>query len=292
VGSHLSRLVEIWTIGTGYLPAMASEYRPEQPSLDGPRAKLGWAVHHFELLHSAIREWLEPPDQPTIVAETNVAEKRYDLIYCEPRPKPPKWSLMAGDYLNNLRSTLDYVVAQAVIAEGGHPGKNHAFPIALTEDWWLNNVTSRNPKRRPGPLDGITKAGAAWTLIRDAQPYIGRDETAAKATPLATLARLNNTDKHRELNLSTLTMGDTAQIRVANANWRPHGGYLPTIGTAIEPNQKFGWLVIELIDVDHAELQVTLATDVAFDGVGLRDFRPMFEDVKALVVAFEKLLGV
>jgi hypothetical protein len=263
-----------------------------EPSLDGPRAKLGWAAHHFELLHAAIREWLEPPDQPTIVAKTNVAKQRYDLVYEEPRPKPIEWGLMAGDYLNNLRATLDHVVAQVVIAEGGRPCKHHAFPIAYAEAWWLDNVADRNPKRPSGPLDGIPQDSAAWGLIRDAQPYVGRDEAAAKASPLATLARLNNTDKHRELNITTLTMGDTAEISVKGANWRAHGGYLPPTGSAIEPNEEFGWLVIELIDIDNAELQVTLATDVAFDNVPLGDFRPMFEDVKALIVAFEDRLGV
>ncbi len=259
--------------------------------LTGVRAKLGWAVRHFELLNTAIGKWMKPPGNPTVTAEADLPNERYALIYVEPRPKPVEWSLIAGDFLHNLRSTLDHLVGQVVISEGDIPGQHHAFPISVTEDLWLANVVNRKPKRGPGPLDGISQSGAAWKLLADAQPYVGRDKTTAQATPVAALARLNNADKHRKLNLSSVAMGEKFTLNVS-ADYRLHGGYLPVTGTPIEPNKEFGWLKLELIGVDQAQLQVDFPVEVAFDEVPLSVFRAMFEDVKALVVAFENLLGV
>jgi len=259
--------------------------------LTGVRAKLGWAAHHFELLDVEIREWFQPPDQPTVTAETDLPNERYAVVYNEPRPKPTEWSLIAGDFLNNLRSTLEHLVCQVVLSEGGAPAHHHAFPIAITETAWVANVSKRDPKRGPGPLDGIAPTTAAFQLIGDAQPYIGRDKAAAQATPLASLARLNNTDKHRELNVSTLTMSDKFQITL-DTDYRLLGGYLPLTGTPIEPNREFGWLSLDLLGVDKAQIKLEMPVEIAFDGVPIRVFRTMFEDVKAIVVAFENVLGV
>jgi hypothetical protein len=260
-------------------------------ALTGVRAKLGWAVHHFELLDSAIQKWNEPPGNSTITAKPDLPNQRHALVYLEPRPKPLEWSLSAGDYLHNLRSSLEHLVCQVVVSEGGAPAHHHAFPITVTKKAWLDNVSNRDPKRGPGPLEGITPNSPAWVLIANAQPYVGRNKAAAQATPLATLARLNNIDKHRELNVSSVTMSDTFSLNVS-AEYRLLGGYLPVTGTPIEPDIEFGWLRIELIGIDHAELHIEFPVEIAFDNVPLRDFRSMFEEVKALVVAFEDLLGV
>src|SRR5262245_29046488 len=105
-------------------------------SLDGVRAKLAWAAHHFELLHMQLRKWFEPPENPSVGAEADLMNERYSVVYYEPRPKPVEWGLIAGDYLHNLRGVLDHLVCQVVVSQGGTPTKHHAFPIALRESWW------------------------------------------------------------------------------------------------------------------------------------------------------------
>jgi hypothetical protein len=86
-------------------------------------------------------------------------------------------------------------------------------------------------------------------------------------------------------------MSDKFQFSVTT-NYRVLAGYLPPTGTPIEPNQQFGWLKLDLLGVDEAQINFNMATEVAFDGVPLTEFRAMFDDVKALIVAFENLLGV
>jgi hypothetical protein len=193
--------------------------------------------------------------------------------------------LIAGDFLNNLRSVLDHLVCQVVIAQGGTPAQNHAFPLAFTEDWWIENVSDRR-RRSPGPLEGIDPTSASWSLIADNQPYKGRSKAEAEATDLATLARLNNTDKHRELHVATLAMGKEFEITL-DTEYRLRGGYLPPTGTPIEPNTPFGWLALDLIDAEKANLKLAFPVEVAFDGVPITRFRDLFEAVKSLVVAFE-----
>jgi hypothetical protein len=172
-------------------------------------------------LNSEYRAWFEPPENPSVGAEADPINQRYNVLYYEPRPRPVDWSLIAGDFLNNLRSVLDHLVCQVVISQGGAPGQNHAFPLAFTEEWWIENVANR--RRSPGPLEGIDPTSASWRLIADSQPYIGRSKAEAEATDLATLARLNNTDKHRELHVTTLAMGEKFEITL-DTEYRLRGG--------------------------------------------------------------------
>jgi hypothetical protein len=248
-------------------------------------------VHHFELLHEEIGKWSQPPHEPTLTAQLDLAKQRQNLIYNEPRPMPDECSLIVGDFLNNLRSTLDHLVCQAVIAEGGTPGKHHAFPIARSKSAWASAIAKRKPDRPPGPLDGITRGSPAFNLLRDAQPYIGRDKAAAEAAPISVLATLNNTDKHRELHASTITMGDRFSLKI-KANHRFIDGYLPPVGTPLQPNAEFGWVRIVLTDVDQTDMDYEFPVEVAFDGVPLSFFREMFGDVRALIIKFENLWGV
>lgn len=44
--------------------------------------------------------------------------------------------MLVGDYVHNVRSALDHVVWQLVIANRGAPGRHTQFPIALTEKHW------------------------------------------------------------------------------------------------------------------------------------------------------------
>ena len=97
---------------------------------------------------------------------------------------------MIGDIAQNLRSALDHVVWQLVLANGGTPkpgGGGTQFPILAEET-------------RHGSLAVRTVAGgvspAALKIIEAAQPYSTAADRYGSAP--AIVRHISNTDKHRE----------------------------------------------------------------------------------------------
>ena len=111
---------------------------------------------------------------------------------------PIEWSIRAGEVLYNLRSALDHLVWQLVLANGNEPTRDNQFPILNVEDEWtsrtvrsLNGVSDENRKR----VQLLQPFNHSLRLPIDGAP---RD---IDAYALRTLRDLSNIDKHRHLNL-------------------------------------------------------------------------------------------
>jgi hypothetical protein len=110
---------------------------------------------------------------------------------------PPRFGLLAGELLYQLRAALDNLVADLVVASGGHVTRDHCFPINVDEGQW----TEPNVAKWLGGVD------ADWiAIIREYQPFAYRPETRQRH-PLYGLARLNNADKHRAIPARAVLIG-------------------------------------------------------------------------------------
>ncbi len=106
---------------------------------------------------------------------------------------PIVWSVRLGEILYNLRSTLDHLVWQLVLANGENPGRHNAFPIVnAAVDW----------QKEERKLKGV--APDVKAMIRRLQPYTGGINLPFDVSALWTLHSLCNIDKHRYLNLVTI----------------------------------------------------------------------------------------
>lgn len=92
----------------------------------------------------------------------------------------------AGEILYHLRSALDNLVWQLVIANGKTPGSSNEFPIYKSE----SEFTRRAGKQ----LRGVSTA--ARTAIEGLQPFIEAPENPGYTT-LCLIHDLNRIDKHR-----------------------------------------------------------------------------------------------
>lgn len=101
---------------------------------------------------------------------------------------PEAWAVQLGEVMHNLRSTLDNLVCQLVLAEGNKPGNQHEFPVAHEESWY--------EKRAPEKLAGIP--GWARQIIDKVQPYKG---PTPALHPLWIVHNLNRLDKHQGLHV-------------------------------------------------------------------------------------------
>ncbi|WP_336026591.1 hypothetical protein [Geodermatophilus sp. FMUSA9-8] len=113
----------------------------------------------------------------------------------------PVWGVWLGDIAHNLRSALDNVVTALLAREDKRPGGRAGFPLYLMKDDWLAKVAE--PWPRGGPLAGVARED--FDVIESAQPFMHQSAEEKSGHPLATLARVNNRDKHAALH-ATLTM--------------------------------------------------------------------------------------
>ncbi len=74
---------------------------------------------------------------------------------------PEWWSTGIGEVMYHLRSTLDNLVWQLVLANGDTPGNQNEFPVAEDECWYQ--------KRADAKLKGVPEA--ARSIIDQVQPY-------------------------------------------------------------------------------------------------------------------------
>ncbi len=113
-------------------------------------------------------------------------------------PEPPNdVPTIAGDCLNNLRSSLDYLVWQMVYSnEIAKPSKSNMFPICDSEQAFERQL-------KAGRLHGVPEQ--AISQIARLQPYAGEQNR-----PLSLLSELCNMDKHRDLHYSVSVASDIA----------------------------------------------------------------------------------
>jgi hypothetical protein len=103
-------------------------------------------------------------------------------------------ALIFGDMISNLRTTLDYLVWQLVLAAGNRPGRRTGFPVVRrAKDWEVQSRTA---------LRGVEQR---WVdEIEARQPYHRPEQPALH--PLAILEHVNNLNKHRFLPVAVLSV--------------------------------------------------------------------------------------
>jgi hypothetical protein len=113
--------------------------------------------------------------------------------HVEHEPPLAELALIYGDILGNLRTTLDYLVWQLVLAAGNKPGRYNTFPvITRSKDWDVQSVSA---------LRGVDER---WVEeIKNVQPF--RRQEHRELHPLVLLEEGNNLHKHRFLPAAVLT---------------------------------------------------------------------------------------
>lgn len=194
-------------------------------------------------------------------------QTRQPIYYlAEARDVPPEFSLLCGDALQNLRSSLDYLACALVMANGKIPDSQTAFPI-------LDEVP-KSPQDKPfrRKIKGMKQdvVDAIWEI----KPYKGGDDA------LWLLHALNKIDKHRLL----VTVGhyftrfDSAEHLAETKPVLPRG---PT--TRLAHHYWIGTKFLKagddlLIDFPDAKVNknIKFAIDIAFNEPGVCEGEPLF----------------
>jgi len=149
------------------------------------RLKLSRAEKHLCDLDAAIRFFCESKPYRISVKPHPVAEIDYVRLFVESvTPVPAEIGLIIGDAVHNLRSALDHLAFQLVLANGKTPVTTTEFPISDPAKQYTPAFESRKIESVPSK---------AKDIFRSIQPAHTGDMT------LWNLQTLDIADKHRLL---------------------------------------------------------------------------------------------
>ena len=156
-------------------------------NLSGVLAKLERADEHRQAFEDLLEEFLAA-DPYSIITEYDPESGWHSLRWNVHREPPlERLALLFGDMISNLRTTLDYLVWQLVLASGSRPGRRTGFPVVRKEKDW--------PVQSSAALRGVAPE---WVeQIEARQPFLWPLQPAFH--PLAILDHVNNLNKHRFL---------------------------------------------------------------------------------------------
>ena len=193
--------------------------------------KIKRASRHLEVLHSEIRRFTESDPKPFhFVPEIDQSSSRYLLRVKIDREPPSEWSLIAGDFVQNLRASLDYLVWQLVVDNDREPARTNAFPLFDRRP--PQNPKNRHRQRWEANLAGVSSAAVGF--IESCQPFNGADGPDVHV--LSALRELSNQDKHRSLmpafsaiqrepDLADFTVVETHDVLAPIEGGTLHAGY-------------------------------------------------------------------
>lgn len=173
------------------------------------RLQLQRAQDQLAKLKASIDAWMELRPYHLVTEFDFVSAQNVQVFRILADP-PVVWAQEVADLSNNFRSALN--IAVHAIAEPD--SDDIGYPIyRVKTEYWHDRPNARKPIDRLSPRDYYL-AGVAddyRTVIDATQPYHAGDE--AKAHPLAMLAHLANTNKHRRLEMA-LAVPKTGTIRL------------------------------------------------------------------------------
>ena len=164
----------------------------------GAHLKLRRAQEHLDAFQAAIEGFFEDYSNPFEIERHSQPDDTYILIKGNP-PKQldPMIGTIVGDFANNARPALDYIVAYVErLPKYGGPGTSTQFPIYVEDNWGRMRWT----------LGKLADAPEFVEAIKGAQPYTRLPQWPSRDI-LAILAGINNTDKHGSLYAASTWFG-------------------------------------------------------------------------------------
>ena len=156
--------------------------------LNGIYAKISQADGQIDSLTADMDRFCTDIRQ-SIVREVREDSDEQVWVYRGETPRTPvEWSVKFGEILYNLRSALDHLVSQLLLANGQEPNRQNAYPIVNDESKW-----SSNKDRLKGVLPSVE------TIVERLQPYTGGLYLPFDVRAFWTLHTLCNIDKHQHL---------------------------------------------------------------------------------------------
>ena len=222
-------------------------------------------VEQFEFESNA---FVTDPGTYTVLRQFKNDGLTYAFVVKGTGTVPVRFSVLAGEAVYLLRSSLDWLVCALVAKNGGAPSRNHTFPLCTT-------VQRFNEAANRGNIAGIS--ASAEGLIRAQQPYVN---VAPDDTVFFVMSEFNRQDKHRIPLAVTATATIDKTIHVGSSNGDP--GNAPVIEW-ISPPQEPARITDEGVEVfwfrlakpnPAFEANATIIAQITLDQFGSKSLFP------------------
>ena len=243
-------------------------------SLDGARLKINRAKLHLGNLGRAVKRFRETSAYEIATADNpDTGLREWRVVQAD--PLPPSLSLLTGDVVHNLRSALDHLVYQLVLANGNSPDTRTGFPMWKTRSSFEQN--------RPGSAEGLSTQ--ALSILYGLKPYKSGNPH------LWILHRLDIIDKHRlvlavaEAHRNTIIdLGPTLEAQGAFGIPPPPVTVVPDQPQPIEA----GTVLLRWAPIDDVDF--TFGT--ALDEPGLVTCEPLLPTLEDLAAAVDATVAL
>jgi hypothetical protein len=196
-----------------------SEVSPLPPHARGFELKLAHAQNHLQHIDKLIQGWIDACLK-SLREEPDPEELGYFCAWIDaPEIDTQRLSLLIGDCLQSLRSTLDHLAFELssafTVPMTDQIEKDSSFPIL--SDVGAGGAFGEGPHKWASARAKVCGMDpAAQTVIEGLQPY--KRGNAYSTDPIWWLGELNNIDKHRVLHV---------------ARWLMSGATMPVNGPAL-----------------------------------------------------------
>ena len=217
------------------------------------REKLKRADEHVQQLEREATAFEHETPNREIIDYDAQSEKAFKDFHAK-RIVPPRLSVLTGDALHQLRSSLDHLVCALILRDGGTLTDRSQFPI-----FRFQPVKPEDLRRYQRQIEGI-KRPAVLAALDGLQPYTRGNRRDAHW--LAILKKLSNTDKHRSLVLHV----SAVQPRISYSTFWPDEGFEGSTdaiddGTPVTP----GLHIVFRERLEVMDVKRRLTSFVAFD---------------------------
>ena len=160
--------------------------------LEGCWSKIERAKENIDNLNREVTAFLGRDPKPyKVVGQHQNDGREYAFVAFGDPSVPARFSVLAGEIVHHLRSSLDHLLHALIIENGGTPANNNQFPICATAEKFEQACNS-------GLIKGVSRT--AKKLIRSVQPYT---TPTPDDTILAVLHEYDILDKHWLLVVTT-----------------------------------------------------------------------------------------
>jgi hypothetical protein len=140
--------------------------------------KIKRADKHINELYVVVQTF--KATNPYKVASKRDPESAEHVVYIHTAdPLPPVIPVIAGDVIQNLYSSLDYLAAKLVIANGREPTSKTAFPIAKNVPTTKDEIARHEGQVCGMREEEITSSGRVKQLLKSLNPYRGERCTSS-----------------------------------------------------------------------------------------------------------------
>ncbi len=260
-----------------------------EPLLKSAYLKVERAKQQVTELESKISLFFEKRPY-TIYRECDSKNGDELIVYYPTEAIPLEWSVLIGEILFNLRSSLDLAVYELTIKEIGNPLPKTEFPI-------FNDRASFFQTKKNGDAASGSGLFKIRGLNQKTQDCIEQLQTyhvhvLGGITYVKILHDLNIVDKHKELHICRYT---NRQIEIINLNQIPLPGLAIRTGFGINLDERVELVRWRFTAYEHKRMSVgvNIFPEISFNENNLEIFtkpQPVLELLNQLIHAVDDIL--